>query len=324
VAALAAAAGLAASYWFPIAFEWDLVKAARAMFSGYYRYDGHFVDPIDLVRPYARGRTMPLTLGPVLPVLAAVNLLALALAGRAGAGRRLGLVLAAYAAGAIVLTAAREQARRRGADGRVRGRARRPVRGRGGPGRTARRPLIATPARVRVDAGAAAPRSPASVRPGVWTDGRGRALIGVAGGMAMEATLDHVVLWTDDPLRAIAFYRDVVGFMPVRLDEFRSGGAPFPSVRVSDGTILDLMSRAAAPIVDAMAGAGASAGHPVNHVCVAMPAAEFASLRARLEAAGVPISPMMEQSFGAQGLAPQAFYFQDPDGNVLEARHYAR
>ena len=30
----------------------------------------------------------------------------------------------------------------------------------------------------------------------------------------------------------------------------------------------------------------------------------------------------MKQSFGARGLAPQTFYFGDPDGNVLEARYY--
>jgi len=140
----------------------------------------------------------------------------------------------------------------------------------------------------------------------------------------MEAMLDHVVLWTDDPLRAVAFYRDVVGFAPERLDEFRSGSAPFPSVRVADGTILDLMARVAAPIVDAMARADGSAGHPVNHVCFAMSEPAFESLRARLDAAGVAVSSMMEQSFGAQGLAPRAFYFRDPDGNVLEARYYQR
>lgn len=139
----------------------------------------------------------------------------------------------------------------------------------------------------------------------------------------MDATLDHVVLWTDDPLRAIAFYTDVVGFAPVRVEEFRAGTAPFPSVRVSERTIVDLMARVAAPIVDAMAGAAASAGHPVNHVCFSMSEREFESLKGRLDAAGVALSAMMEQSFGARGLAPRAFYFRDPDGNVLEARYYA-
>jgi catechol 2,3-dioxygenase-like lactoylglutathione lyase family enzyme len=140
----------------------------------------------------------------------------------------------------------------------------------------------------------------------------------------MDATLDHVVLWTDDPLRAVAFYTDVVGFAPVRVDEFRSGTAPFPSVRVSERTILDLMARVAAPVVDAMAGAEASAGHRVNHVCFSMSERDFDALRARLDAAGVTASTTMEQSFGAQGLAPRAFYFRDPDGNVLEARYYGR
>ena len=139
----------------------------------------------------------------------------------------------------------------------------------------------------------------------------------------MDATLDHVVLWTDDPLRAVAFYTDVVGFAPVRVDEFKAGSAPFPSVRVSERTILDLMARVAAPVVDAMAGADASAGHPVNHVCFSMSERDFQSLRARLDAGGVAVSQTMEQSFGAQGLAPRAFYFRDPDGNVLEARYYS-
>jgi extradiol dioxygenase family protein len=110
----------------------------------------------------------------------------------------------------------------------------------------------------------------------------------------------------------------------VRVEEFRSGSAPFPSVRVAERTILDLMARVAAPVVDAMAGADASAGHPVNHVCFAMSERDFEALRARLDAAGVAISATMEQSFGAQGLAPRAFYFRDPDGNVLEARYYGR
>lgn len=140
----------------------------------------------------------------------------------------------------------------------------------------------------------------------------------------MDATLDHVVLWTDDPLRAVTFYTDVVGFAPVRVEEFRAGTAPFPSVRVASGTILDLMARAVAPVVDAMAGADASAGHPVNHVCFAVSEADFEALGARLARAGVATSSTMEQSFGAQGLAPRAFYFRDPDGNVLEARYYRR
>ncbi len=138
----------------------------------------------------------------------------------------------------------------------------------------------------------------------------------------MQGTLDHVVLWSDDPLRAVEFYVDVVGLTPVRVDEFRAGSAPFPSVRISPTAILDLMARVAAPMVDAMAGADASAGNRVNHVCFALSAEDFQTLRGRLEANGVAISTVMQQSFGAQGLAPEAFYFRDLDGNVLEARYY--
>jgi catechol 2,3-dioxygenase-like lactoylglutathione lyase family enzyme len=138
----------------------------------------------------------------------------------------------------------------------------------------------------------------------------------------MQATIDHVVLWSDDPLRALDFYERVVGLPTVRAEEFRAGTAPFPSVRVSDTSIIDLMARKAAPIVEVLTAADGSAGKIVNHVCLAMSQAEFTALRERLTAHDVAMSGATQQSFGAQGLAPEAFYFRDPDGNVLEARYY--
>jgi glyoxylase I family protein len=135
-------------------------------------------------------------------------------------------------------------------------------------------------------------------------------------------TLDHIVVWVEDPLRALAFYRDVLGLAPVREADFAEGTAPFPSVRVSAESILDLTARAGAAAVDALGGVPGSAGHPVNHVCLAYSAGDFAALRERLAAHGVATSPVREGSFGAQGLAAQAFYFADPDGNVIEARWY--
>ena len=65
----------------------------------------------------------------------------------------------------------------------------------------------------------------------------------------MHAKLDHVVFWSDDPLRAVAFYQEVVGLEPVRLEEFRAGQAPFPSLRVSPESVIDVMARVAAPRV---------------------------------------------------------------------------
>ena len=133
--------------------------------------------------------------------------------------------------------------------------------------------------------------------------------------------VDHVVLWVDDPLRSIEFYARVVGLEGVRVDEFRAGSAPFPSVRISGDTIIDLMAKMGAPLVNALTATDGSAGHPVNHVCLSMSADEVAALRRRLDEAGITVSGETSQSFGARGFG-SAFYFRDPDGNVLEARHY--
>ncbi|MFD3619691.1 VOC family protein [Streptomyces sp. NPDC058676] len=134
--------------------------------------------------------------------------------------------------------------------------------------------------------------------------------------------LDHVVLWVRDPVAAADFYEKAVGLEPLRLTEFAAGTEPFPSVRLNDETILDLMPLSMAERMQMVPGAADSAGHPVNHVCLALPADDFEALRARLEDRSVPVSDFSYDSFGARGPARRSFYFRDPDGNVFEARHY--
>lgn len=136
--------------------------------------------------------------------------------------------------------------------------------------------------------------------------------------------IDHVVLWVEDARRALTFYTEVIGLPGMRVEEFLAGAAPFPSVRVSDASILDLVPAAGADLTRGFTGEAkrTAAGQPVNHVCLAMSPAELDALDARVAAAGVATHKLGERSFGARGWSTRWFYFQDPDGNVLEARAY--
>ncbi|MBL1084870.1 VOC family protein [Streptomyces actinomycinicus] len=134
--------------------------------------------------------------------------------------------------------------------------------------------------------------------------------------------LDHVVLWVSDPVAAAGFYETAVGLEPLQVAEFAEGKVSFPSVRVNEETILDLAPRTLAERMRMLPGSADSAGHPVNHICLALPADAFDALRARLEERGVPVSDIDHGSSGARGDATRSFYFRDPDGNVFEARHY--
>jgi glyoxylase I family protein len=138
----------------------------------------------------------------------------------------------------------------------------------------------------------------------------------------VDAHIDHVVIWVSDPLVSLNFYEQVLGFPGLRAGEFSAGKAPFPSVRVSTETIIDLMPRTSAPGTDKLTHAQDTAGYPVNHVCVAMSQAEYEALIRRLDERGIDTSARMEKTYGARGIAPHAFYFRDPDNNVLEARYY--
>jgi catechol 2,3-dioxygenase-like lactoylglutathione lyase family enzyme len=134
--------------------------------------------------------------------------------------------------------------------------------------------------------------------------------------------LDHVVLWTKNPRVSMDFYTRVVGLAPVRFSEFDAGEAPFPSVRVCADSIIDLSPVESIPGTETLTRIEGSAGHPVNHVCLALSKAEYEALDRRLQAEGVDTSARLSGSFGARGRAPQGYYFADPDGNVVEARYY--
>lgn len=140
----------------------------------------------------------------------------------------------------------------------------------------------------------------------------------------MAAQIDHIVLWVEDPRASLEFYVNVVGLPPVRSEEFAAGRAPFPSVRISESTIFDLMASRLAPFAAQTTGetTPTAAGKPINHVCLAMDRGGFEALAARLTAAKVPMHHSGGPSFGARGTTTHWFYFQDPDGNVIEARHY--
>ena len=135
--------------------------------------------------------------------------------------------------------------------------------------------------------------------------------------------IDHVVLWVDSPKISLGFFVDVVGLRPLRKQEFEEGTAPFPSVRLNDMTILDLMGRNTVSLVQDFTGGGGDAGgRPINHICLSTSAVDYSALTTRLLAQDVDLMPGGEQSFGAQGLAERSAYFCDPDRNVIEIRHY--
>ncbi len=139
--------------------------------------------------------------------------------------------------------------------------------------------------------------------------------------MLME--LDHVVLWVEDPARSLGFYVDLLGLSGYRDAAYLRGEVPFPSVRISPSSIIDLMARERAARTRALVGEqhASAAGQPMNHLCLAMERVEFEAALARLRAAGVPLTPSGRQN-GARGDCSDSCYLQDPDGNVIELRYY--
>jgi catechol 2,3-dioxygenase-like lactoylglutathione lyase family enzyme len=124
--------------------------------------------------------------------------------------------------------------------------------------------------------------------------------------MELRATgLDHIVLNVADVERSLSWYTDELGLEGVRVEEWRRGEVLFPSLRVDATTIIDLLQ------VE-------RTGQNVDHVCLVVEPVDLDALAAsgRFDVVAGP-----SRLFGARGEGI-GLYVRDPDGNVIEVRHY--
>ncbi|TDC74153.1 VOC family protein, partial [Streptomyces hainanensis] len=117
--------------------------------------------------------------------------------------------------------------------------------------------------------------------------------------------LDHLVLNTADAERALEFYCGPLGLEPLRVERWRAGEVPFPSVRVSPRTIIDLVPR--------------SRGESnVDHFCLVVAPLDW---REVVDAGLFDVVEGPVERYGARGTG-LSLYVRDPDGNTVELRWY--
>lgn len=116
--------------------------------------------------------------------------------------------------------------------------------------------------------------------------------------------IDHVVVVCRDVAKSVAWYRDVLGLEPLRLDAFARGEVPFVSMRISDTALIDLTP-------------GEPSGMNIDHFSLHV----TGDLEAATASGVFDVVSPPKTIFGAQGHGP-GMYVRDPDGNVIELKTY--
>ncbi len=124
--------------------------------------------------------------------------------------------------------------------------------------------------------------------------------------MASASALDHIVLVVSDVEEALDWYVRHAGLGPVNVDDWRAGNAPFPSLRVTSETIIDLVA----------GDPGGDRGH-LDHLCFVVSADDLDALVADDELVIVD----QGQRSGARGMG-ESVYVRGPDDLLVEFRCY--
>ncbi len=116
---------------------------------------------------------------------------------------------------------------------------------------------------------------------------------------------DHLVLNCSDVETTLNWYLDRLGLEPVRVQEWRNGTAPFPSVRIDEQTILDLVP-------------GDHHAGRLDHFCLVITPT---NLDALASSGQFDVLDGPGTRFGARGDGT-SLYIRDPDGTTIELRYY--
>ncbi len=117
--------------------------------------------------------------------------------------------------------------------------------------------------------------------------------------------MDHIVLVVADVEATLAWYREELGLQTERLEQWRRGEVPFPSLRLGPDTLIDVV-------------AGERTGENVNHFALVVTDVDLDELATsgRFTVVRGPA-----ELFGAHGVG-RGIYVRDPDGNIVELRSY--
>ena len=136
--------------------------------------------------------------------------------------------------------------------------------------------------------------------------------------LIMKCSMDHIVINADDEDELVDFYSKVLQLSADRLDEYRNGEAPFPSVRLNPDTIIDIFPKK----LWYKEGLMDRGLHNMNHLCLALSREEWQKLSKRLADNNIEIEDGPGPRWGAHGTGT-SIYFRDPEGNLIEARYYS-
>ena len=126
--------------------------------------------------------------------------------------------------------------------------------------------------------------------------------------------MDHIVLRNKDVEESLRFYTLVLGLQAERVAEWRAGEVRFPSARINADTIIDFFGTDQDPI-------GKDGAKNQDHFCMVIEPTDMEELKAKFEAMGVEIQAGPGKRWGSHGDGI-SLYIYDPDGNVVELRHY--